>query len=377
LVKSPTSDEVMSKARQITGLQDFGSGAFQEGLERTLAAFADMPLTPSGRELSIADLVRLLSNRLRIEDWYRTHPEIADLPIEGPVVVTGLPRTGTSAVVELLALDPRLRFTRKWEGGDPVPPPVAGQEANDPRAVAERQAAPNYNMSALHISEPDGPGEDLAMFAGLNMRAYHGRLPMPDDYIDWWMQDDFKSTYEYHERVLKLLQSRRPPYKWLLKSPLHLFNLEAVAAQYPQAKFVITHRHPCKVIPSVASLHWTLYGDRIDMSKEDKARTGRRYLAFWAQGVRRGMAARERIGNDRFIDVYNDDVVRDPIGTFEKVYDRLGMTFEPATAAAMLKFQENHPPGKAGGHRYSLEEYGLTAEAVEEQFADYIEKWQL
>lgn len=327
--------------------------------------------------MSVADLVPQLCNRLRIEDWYRTHPEIAELQIEGPVVVTGLPRTGTSAVVELLALDPRFRFPRKWEGADPVPPPVAGQEEEDPRLVAERQAAGDYNMSALHISQPGGPGEDLAMFAGLNMRAYHGRLPMPDGYIDWWMQDDFKSTYEYHERVLKLLQSRRPPYRWLLKSPLHLFKLEACAARYPQAKFVMTHRHPCKVIPSVASLHWALYGDRIDTNGEDKARAGQRYLAFWAEGVRRGMAARERIGNDRFIDVHNNDVVRDPIGTFEKVYDRLGMTFEPATAAAMLQFQESNPPGKDGGHSYSLEEYGLTSEMVEEQFADYIEKWQL
>ena len=113
-----------------------------------------------------------------------------------------------------------------------MPPPVAGEEDQDPRVIAARAAAKDYDKPEMHLFDPDGPEEDLVYFAGLNMRAYHGALPMPDEFLDWWMADDFASTYTCHARVLKLLQSRRPPYLWLLKAPVHVFKLEAFAAQY-------------------------------------------------------------------------------------------------------------------------------------------------
>ena len=260
--RSLSADEATAKAVNIAGCSDFGPEGFREGLERSLAAFERLPLTSKAREFAFNKVVQDLTTRLRIEAWYRTHPDIDTQPVEGPVFVVGLPRTGTTATVAMLALDERFRFLRGWEGANPIPPPIAGQEATDARLIAARAAAKHYDKPHMHLFDPEGPEEDLAFLSGLNMHAYHGAYPMPDDYLAWWLAEDFCSTYAYLERVFKLLHSRRPPHLWLLKSPPHLFRLDVIARQFPNAKFVMTHRDPLKVLASVASLHYTLYTER-------------------------------------------------------------------------------------------------------------------
>ena len=216
-----TADEAKARAIALAGSDDFGPAGFEVGLERTLDAFARLPLTERAAAAAMDKTVADLANRLRIEQWYRDHPEIEDQEIEGPVLVCGLPRTGTTATVGMMATDPRYRFLRGWEAMSPVPPPEAGKEEDDPRAVSARKVAQEYaSQQSQHIMDPDGPEEDLVMLAPLNMHAYNGAYPMPDDYIAWWSDADFASTYAYHRRVLKLLQSRRPPHLWLLKAPV-------------------------------------------------------------------------------------------------------------------------------------------------------------
>lgn len=372
-----TPDEVRAKAIAETGLEDFGPAGFEEGLERTLVAFAGLPLTAEAAAAAMQRVVADLSNRLRIEQWYKDHPEIADQEIEGPVLVCGLPRTGTTATVGMMATDPRFRFLRGWEAMSPVPPPLMEEEAHDPRAVAAREAARHYASQDQHIHDPDGPEEDFVFLAPLDMHGYHGAYPMPDDYLDWWMGTDFASTYAYHRRVLKLLQSRRPPRLWLIKAPVHLFQLDAFAAEYPNAKFVWTHRDPAKVIPSVSSLQHRLYSERCVTGKLDKRLAGPRALSFWTKGMERALAARDRIGDDRFIDVWNDDVVAKPIETFRALYEKLGFAFTDDLRAALKDYSTRHARGAHGKHHYSAEEYGLGRDMIRSSFRDYIERFGL
>jgi hypothetical protein len=374
-LKAVTAEDIIARAIHAAGSRNFGPDGMMDGLARTLDALARVPLTAKARDAVYDRMVADLATRLRIEQWHGEHPDAARAEIAGPVLVCGMPRTGTTATVAMLALDDRFRFLRMWEGMEPLPPPVAGEEQSDPRAVAARIAAESYAKADMHLMNPDGPEEDLVFLAGLNMRAFHGALPMPDDFLDWWMDDDFASTYAYHARVLQLLQSRRPPNLWLLKAPPHLFKLDAFARQYPGAKFIMTHRDPRKIIPSLASLNHALHSERCEADKLDKHRIGATALRFWSEGIRRGMAARARIGEDRFIDVYNDDVVHNPVGTFEKVYAHLGMDLTADMRSRITDYGARNAPGAFGTHRYTLEEYGLTEESVASAFRDYCERF--
>ncbi len=372
-----SAEAILAEARASTGFSAFGPDDFREGLQRNLSGMAAIPFTPDGRKAAYAELVADMAKRLRIEAWCNTHPESQDQEIDGPLLVCGLPRTGTTATAAMLALDGRFRFPRPWEGNSPTPPPVLGEEDQDPRVIAAREMARHYKDSAIHLFNPDGPEEDLSMLAGLTMRHLRGRYPMPDNYMEWWIADDFRSTYAYHERVLKLLQSRRPPNRWLLKAPPHLFKLEAFAAQYPNAQFVMTHRDPTKVIASVSSLYHTFYERQCVPGAIDKHWSGRRGLEFWAEGMRQGLAARARIGEHRFVDVYNRDLIQDPIGAFEKLYDALGLRIEAQLRSKLDAYHRQNAAGQFGSHRYTPEEYGLDEGRIRQAFRDYVERFGL
>ncbi len=372
-----TAAEVKARAATLAGSADFGAAGFEDGLERALAAFAGLPLKDDVRQAAVTRLVDDLTNRLRIEQWYAAYPAIAERAVEGPVLVCGLPRTGTTATVGMLALDPRFRFPRMWEMAQPVPPPRLADEADDPRAVDYREALKAHSHAAQHIADADGPEEDMVGIAPLNMHAYHGAFPMPDDFIDWWMNADFAATYAYHRRVLTLLQSERPPHLWLLKGPVHLFHLEAFAAEYPNASFIWTHRDPASVIPSVSSLQYTLHSQRCTEGALDKTAAGPKALAFWAEGMCRALQARDTIGDHRFIDVWNRDVVARPVETFAGLYDRLGMAFTPELEAAIAEYTRRNAQGAFGEHRYTAEEYGLTKDTIRAAFADYCERFDV
>ncbi|MBU6265914.1 MAG: sulfotransferase [Sphingomonadales bacterium] len=372
-----TPDQACAAAVAATGLADFGGDDFQNGLARSLSAFATLPLTEAGRAGAEAAIVGALASRLRIEAYWQAHPELAEAPVEGPILVTGLPRTGTTATVAMMALDPRFRFLRAWEAVAPLPPPVAGEEDGDPRALAARAAAANNVNMAMHLADPDGPEEDLVFLAGLAMRAYHGAFPMPESFTDWWTGADFAPVYRWHRKVLQILHSRRGPRRWLLKAPPHLFWLEQFVAEYPDCRIVMTHRDPAAVIASDSSLRWHLAAQRCDMAGLGKREFGPKLLKFWKTGMDRALAARARIGEERFVDVRNGDVAADPVASFEAVYAGLGMDVGPELRAAIAHYGRINAQGAHGEHRYTAEEYGLTRDSVRAAFADYIARFNL
>ncbi len=372
-----TAAQAVERAIALAGSDDFGLGAWRDGLEKTLDAFARIPLTDTARTTAETKIVSDLAIRCRIEAWYRAHPAVEDEVIEGPILVCGMPRTGTTATVGMLALDPRFRFLRVWEALSPVPPPVAGEEDADPRLIAARAAAKNYDKPGMHIHDPDGPEEDVSLLSPLALRGFHGVLCMPDDYMAGWADTNYREVYAYHRRVLKLLQSRRGPRLWLLKAPPHLFHLDAFAHIFPNARFVMTHRDPAKVIPSVASLQWTMQAARAQPGAVDKVERGRHFLHFWRQGIDRGLAARARLGEDRFIDVTNDELVRDPVAVLVRVYAHLGLAVPAEFREKVAAYNARNAHSAGGGHYYTAEEYGLTRDEIRLTFADYIERFTL
>ncbi len=372
----PVPDQLLEEAAAEAGCGDFGPGDFRDGLAVLLESLeADGDLDPGTDAAVVGDLRRRLVNRLEVEAWYSEHPEVEEVRISGPVDINGLPRTGTTALADMLSLDPQFRCLTGWEQARPVPPPVAGEEPGDPRrqafvAMQERRSA---EQRAMHIVEVDATMEDTEILG----MAFHGQqmtLPVPR-YRAWWRQADLSDTYEYHRRVVKLLGSRKPPELWLFKAPHHKFHLEALAAAYPDVRFVMTHRDPAKVVPSYTSLVSTIFPPAA--GERDLRALGAEVSGHLREGMERAIAARARIGEDRFLDVHHRDLVGDPKGAIRRVYEWLGLELAPDVAGEIFDWQRAHAVGAGGNHRYTAEQFGLNAAQIRSDYDFYIRRFDV
>jgi hypothetical protein len=369
---SATKDELLARAIARTdGFSDFGPDGWQEGFDHLVDAIPvdlDDDQHAVGRIENI--VVDRLVTRLRIERWYAHHgDEAAANDIEGPLMILGTGRSGTTATHYLLAVDPQFRYLRKWEVNDPVPPPDATTEQIDPRRPQEPVQGNEY-----HIATADGPTEDRKVHE-LSFRESGNPLGLRT-YVKWWRQADHTTKFDYHERVLRLLQSHRPPYRWLLKSPEDMISLEPLVAHYPQSRFVVTHRDPLKVVPSACSVIVDSTRQRIPHWTFDPGSFGREILEDFCDSAQRGMASRAVIGEDRFFDVGHPQLTADPLGTAERIYEFAGLKLTTKVRATMKLWSEQNEIGSRGPHKYSAEEFGLTDELIGMRFAEYIDRYQ-
>ena len=372
----PSIDSLLAEVQQSTGLEDFGEDSFREGLVRLLDGLRHEAQleAPAARRI-IDQIKRRLTNRLEVEEWYRLHPETAQVKIGRPTSITGLPRTGTTALTNILSLDDSFRPLRSWEQNNPCPPPLLAEEASDPRRMAAeaevaRITAEQPEFAAMHLSDPNATEEDVEVL-GMACRSQQLTLPI-FGYHAWWRETDMRPAFAWHRRVIALLQSRRGPDTWLFKAPAHNFHLEAVFSAYPDMRTIITHRDPAKAIPSAISLLVALQPPGARLSPEE---FGRRHAEHLRIGTERAMAARARIGEDRFLDVHHRDFVADPFGTLEKVYDFLGKELRPQVLALMQDWHAKNRSGAHGSHRYTAEQFGLSAGQLRADFAPYIERY--
>lgn len=371
-----SADELEDGACAATGLEDFGSGYYRAGLERIVEALnTEADLNELGRVIQHATISNALIQRLKVEDTYARHPEIDEQVVGGPVFVIGLPRTGTTALSQLVAADPQFRSLRMWESQAPTPPPESATQHDDPR-IAQAEAGLKMLddmfplMKTLYNSEATAPTECQDLM-GMSFRTFHfdGAVRAPA-YLAWLMDCDMRETYTYHRRVLKLLQWHCPPDLWHLKTPVHMFALDALVAAYPDAKFLWSHRDPAKVMGSVCSL--IHYVRSWSSDRDDAHELGAEQIDSWAEAVRRAMDFRRRMGDGRFADVSFADLQADPVSTLQNSYESLGLTFTDASRASVQRWAEGHRPGSRGAHDYDLADYGLTPEGVRERFADYL-----
>ncbi|OBF09414.1 sulfotransferase [Mycobacterium sp. ACS4054] len=369
-------DELEYGACAATGFDDFGSPYYREGLERIVEALnTEADLNDMGRVIQHATITNALIQRLRIEETYAQHPEIDREEISGPVFVIGLPRTGTTALSQLVAADPQFRSLRMWESQSPAPPPEAATQHTDPRIAQAEAGLAMLNdmfplMKTLYNSEATAPTECQDLM-GMSFRTFHfdGAVRAPR-YLAWVMQCDMRETYTYHRRVLKLLQWHCPPSLWHLKTPVHMFALDALVESYPDAKFLWSHRDPAKVMGSVCSL--IQYVRSWSSDRNDADELGAEQLDSWVEAIRRAMDFRSRVGDERFADVSFADLQTDPVRTLQASYASLGLDFSEATLNSVNRWAQEHRPGSRGAHEYDLADFGLSPDGVRARFADYL-----
>jgi hypothetical protein len=364
-----TPDELVDRARARTGLSELGADGWQDGLAHLVAA---LPVDLRGDATAIATfeeiIVSRLSHRVRVEQWYAEHGDDATPPVEAPVVIVGLPRTATTALQFLLASDPQFRFARPWEVSAVFPPPELATEAEDPRRLASTSRS-----SVRHIASIDGPIEDGPL---LSLHCHGQELGAPlFSYTTWWRTADMVSTFAYYDRVLRFLHSRRPPYRWLIKSPLYLFHLTSMAEQFPDARFVFTHRDPARSLPSTCSTvldAWTLTVPSVQV---DHREVGRFILEHYLDGMERALAARDALGEDRFLDVGQREVQDDALGTAERIYAFLDLELTDEVRTAIARFATENRRGARGAHTYTAEQFGYSTDGIRTAFRDYLDRF--
>ena len=370
--------QLIAEATRRTGLSDFGDDAFVEPLRRLVASIlAESEFTPIGAAAWSEPLVTALSNRLQVEDWYRRHPEIEQQEIAAPVFIVGLPRTGSTALGHMLALDPSTRSLREWEARAPCPPPEKATEHSDPRIARAQEAARALEALAPGIKLAV-PRDEIIIdecFTLLQLSfassAEDGFAHVPS-YLAWLRRAEFDAVpaYRYHKRVLKLLQWRCPPGRWQLRSPMHGYAIDALGAVYPDARFVWTHRAPEKVIPSVASLmHFIREKSLVDPHPKE---LGRALVEGWCLALGRLVAFRARAGEARFFDVAHRDLIEAPAARIADLYRWLGWHFEEGYAASIARWRERNPKGD---HRPDPGFFGLDLEEIRSRFAFYTERF--
>jgi hypothetical protein len=378
-------EQLIAEACALTGLNDFGSDSFREGLSVYWASVnSEAQLNELGSTAIRANIASSLANRLRIVDWARQHPDVADERIAAPLVVIGMFRAGTTFLSCLLEQDGGNRALLRWEAGDSVPPPTPRNFREGPRVEAARLGNDmleqiNPRIRAIHHEEPDGPTECISVmsqdFKSLALEAI-SNVPT---YGEWLLQVDQRSAYEYHRLALQVLQNGGVRGRWTLKSPHHALNLEALTAVYPDAQLVLLHRDPVVLCASVCSLINTLSGTFTDA--DHRAYIAEHWVAMLEESIRRIDAFRSTHPEHPIVDVQYDDLVRDPVHTVESIYSASGLTAgDPLGAsarAAMTAYVAAHPKDGLGVHGYDLTEFGLDASELAGRFSGYVDRYRV
>ncbi|WAJ45434.1 sulfotransferase [Mycobacterium sp. Aquia_216] len=375
-------ESLIAAACEEAGSDDFGADGWQPGLERVADGLVnDARLSVIGVEVAHLDLMRSLKNRLGVIAWRKQHPEIADEPITAPIFIVGQPRTGTTILHDLLAQDPELRAPLTWEVDEPCPVPQPETYQSDPR-IAQAQAS-------IEMSEQIVPGflafhpmgallaQECVRITGSEFTSmiYTVQYRLPS-YYRWLLYEaDHTGAYRYHRIFLQHLQSGVPG-QWLLKSPAHLWQLDKLLAEYPDALIVQTHRDPLNVISSIAAL--THHLRRMGSDESDIAECAAQSYEEITVGLDRGMALRDSgvVPDGRVIDVQFTDFVKDPWSTIGDIYQKLGRELLPEAEQKMRDFLAAHP-GDGGHGRYTWADTGLDAGEVRERVRAYQERYDV
>ncbi len=375
-----TPERLIATACEEAGSDDFGADGWQPGLQRLTDALVDEArLSAIGVEIAYLDIMRALKNRLGVIDWRNKHPDIAAQPISAPIFIVGQPRTGTTILYDLLAQDPDLRAPLTWEVDAPCPVPQPETYHTDPRIAA--------TQASIELSEQIIPGfmafHPMGALVGQEcvritasefvsmIFSVQYRVP---SYYRWLLYEaEHAGAYRFHRIFLQHLQSGVPG-QWLLKSPAHLWHLDDLFAEYPDALIVQTHRDPLNVISSIAAL--THHLRRMGSDESNIAECAAQSYEEIVVGLEREMALRAAgaIPAGRVIDVLFTDFMNDPWTTIKDIYQRLGRELKPEAAQRMRDFLATHP-GDGGASRYTWADTGLDTDEVRERVSAYQDRY--
>jgi hypothetical protein len=374
-----TEDSLIAAARRATGLHDFVDDSFRGPMRRMLRSLEkEAHLHPLGRMAMRESLVSALVNRLRLEDLTARNPEIATIPVEAPVFVVGLQRTGTTMLHRLLTCEPRLRSMAAWEALNPAPFPGGSDRRGVDRRVrkaktaevALRYLAPE--LFAIHPVEADAPEEDIHLLDITFMSPAVDAIMRVPEYQAWFSEVDQLPAYRYMHRMIQLLLWQRNG-RWLGKTPHHLEHLDELLTVYPDAKIVLTHRDPARTVASFCSMmahSRAMFSDVVDPDE-----IGEQFGAKAIRAIECVMDVRSRVGQESFLDVLYHDVVADPLKEVRRVCDFIELDLTPETEAAVQQWLVDNRQTKHGTHNYRLEDFGLSRSGIDPNFEAYREKF--
>ena len=366
---------VMKEATERAGSDDWGGTEFRHPLDLLLRSCRGVG--PLGRQVLHSVVLRHLRNRLEVHRFLRAHPEANGASLSGAIVVTGIPRTGTTLLHNLLALDPDSRFLSLWEALRPVPPQGAAERAERiarAHAWLERFYEQVPAFEAVHRLEAEGPEECDALLQNSFTSQHFDDMFDAPAYSRWLAGAELHDAYAHYALQLRVLTSiGHEGRRWVLKSPSHVGHLDALLTAMPGSLVAHCHRDPLTAVSSYASLMATLrsaYSDEVSAPA-----VGQQALERCATAIRRALAVRESIGPATFVDVFYDELVRDPIAAVRQVYQRAGRTLEASVEARMLDWVAQNPQAKHGRHRYGPADFGLSEEQVASAFEPYTRRF--
>ncbi|MEE8166823.1 MAG: sulfotransferase [Myxococcota bacterium] len=374
-------DDLHEEARKATGLDDFGDDPYREALDvLTESLDEDDNLSPLGRAIHRGQLVGILSTRLRVEQRLAHRPQVSENPILRPIVITGLVRTGSTALQDLMGQDPGLQKLEYWLAAEPqMRPPRDDWQTHPDFEAAIKELDFLYSntpdLMAVHEMKADWPEECRHILAqSFTDDRFESSATLPR-YNEWYHGTEHPEAYRRHKKIVQLIGSSDPERRWLLKYPVHLRQLSALFEVYPDACIVQTHRDPRTVIASYASFIAKIRAlHQIDV---DVAEIAREQMESWAHAADAGMRYRDEHGSDNFFDLQFREFMADPIGSTKRIYTRFDQTLSPEGEARLLAWQESHPQGKHGEHRYEREDIGVSETEILDRFAAYMERYDM
>ncbi|HXW35081.1 MAG TPA: sulfotransferase [Acidimicrobiales bacterium] len=371
-------EELVAQALESTGLDDFGSETWREGAGRLAGELNEKAeLTELGTAIVSGEIVAYLTSRLQVIDWVKRNPEIAGRDIRPPIVVLGMPRTGTTILFDVLSQDPANRAPLTWEVDRPWPPPETATYETDPR-IDEVQA----NLEGTELLIPGFLGmhdlgarlaqECVRITAGeFRSMIFSTQYRVPE-YQRWLLHEaDMAPAYRYHRTFLQYLQSAHPAERWVIKSPAHLWAPGAMIHEYPGALVINTHRDPLRVVCSLASVVDLLR--RLASDKVSIDAVAQEWAYDIAEGLDRAVAARRdgTIPDKQAVDVHFADFLADPLAVVREIYERLDIELIPTAETRMRAFLAENRQERHGGHSYTFADTGLDEGGLRERMRPY------
>jgi hypothetical protein len=371
-------EAIEREARQTTGLVDFGSGEWREGMEVLAdAAIAEARLNEMGFAILRSEFLAQLINRLEIEDWVKRHPEIRDEEIDAPIILATLPRTGQTAAGWIFDRDPGNRALYTWQAKRPVPPPLPHSDSIDPRILKERASVAQMpaELRRMHLSDAEEPDECHYLISNAFRGAHQiYSMHVPSHYTWSVDQTNMSEAYAYYRLQLQLLQSRTPGRRWVLKNSPHLLHLDELHAALPGAHYVQFHRDPLAVIASNCQLTVLLRGMRSD--DVNRKEIGESVVRLLSDYVERTLRFRDKNVTRPWIDVSFNQFVENPVREVERIYGELKIPLSSVARDAMALWMKQNPRD-ARRPDPDLEPFGLDPTHLREVFSDYCARYGL
>jgi hypothetical protein len=366
-----------------SGVTDFGSGEYLQGLKVLLQSMDyDPHFSEAGRRAAWGQVIDVLMGRAHAIRSMKNNPGFDAHPITSPVVITGVPRTGTTALHRLMAVDPRFQGLQTWLLDSPMPrPPIetwpSYPEFQKSVAVIEAQHAAAPLQRAAHFRAAEEVHECCMVLRQSFVSNVWSCGWSASTYDAWWQCQSEEPAYRHYYRCVQLIGSNAPQKRWLLKNPGHIETLDLLFALFPDAKVIQTHRDPAKAVPSLVSLLMNLHPLMEEGRSQQRAQNMlMREVAKWSSAVHKAEKVRQQHPG-KVLDVIHADFHSEPMSVLERIYAFIGMDIPDDTRAALAQRIKERPELARGVHCYNVADYGMTEAEAREPFREYIQRYNL